>query len=268
MNKFFYTNFSQKKETYIPMLSYFQDFNSRLSRPSRPPMYVVDTNLLVLGAARSGTTLLAAMIASHSKIGVLFEDLWGGAGRILASHYKGVKLCVPNQIELQSRWTILDLVLARIIKLRPILPLFRKAKSSKYSISDYLKNPELKVVAILRDVESVTSSMVKRTKRTKEAAIKEWSRAIEVIFTLQNEHPDRIIIVNFNSLVTKPEPTAKKICEFLDVEFEPAMLQAYKHTPIYDSKGIEASKAVISEMKIIKDSKIKNYYSELIKRSI
>ena len=249
------------------MLTLFQKFNEKLRRPSRPSMYAAEANLLILGAARSGTTLLATMLASHSQIGVLFEDLWGGAGRTLARRYKGVKLCVPNQIELRYYWSIIDLVLARIPKLRDLTPLFKTAMS-KYSISDYLMNDELKLVAILRDVESVTSSMQKRTSRTSQEAIAEWSRNVEVIYTLYEQHPDRMIIVNFNNLVTSPENTARALCEFLEVDFEPNILEAYKHTPIYQSKGIEASKAVTSDMKMLNDTRIKNYFNTLISIAI
>ena len=249
------------------MYSLFREFHRKLLRPSRPSMYEAEGNLLILGAARSGTTLLATMLATNSQIGVLFEDLWGGAGRILARRYKGVKLCIPNQIELNYYWSILDLILARIPKLNSLPPLFKSA-ISKYSISDYLLNDDLKLVAILRDVESVTASMQKRTNRTSEEAISEWCRAVEVIYTLYEKHHDRMIVINFNSLVTAPEDTAKALCAFLDIEFEQTMLQAYKHTPIYQTNKIEASKAVTSEMKIIKDEKIKKYYETLFNNAI
>lgn len=245
----------------------FQELHAKLHRPSRPSMYVAQTNLLVLGAARSGTTLLATMLASHSQVCVLFEDLWGGAGRIIAKRYKGVKLCVPNQIEFQHRWSILDLVLARIPKLNSMPPLF-KAATSKYSIADYLLNEELKIVAIIRDCESVTSSMLTRTKRTNEAAASEWSRAIEVIHALYTDHNDRMIVVKFNSLVKVPEQTSKALCAFLGVEFEQAMLQAHKHTPIYQTDKIDASKAVTKETVTIDDESLRKRYEGLLKVAI
>jgi Sulfotransferase domain len=245
----------------------FKELHAKLLRPSRPPMYVAQTNLLILGAARSGTTLLAAMLASHSQVGVLFEDLWGGAGRILAKRYKGVKLCVPNQIELQHRWSILDLVLARIPKLNTMPPLFRTA-TSKYSIADYLQNDELKVVAIIRDINSVTSSRLKRTKRTNEVAMSEWSRAVEVIHALYGDHKGRMIVVRFNSLVQAPEQTSKALCEFLGLDFEQSMLQAHKHTPIYQTDKIDASKAVASETITISDDTIRRQYEALLRESI
>ncbi len=230
-------------------------------------MYTAKANLLVLGAPRSGTTLLAAMLATHSQISVLFEEFWGAAGHILAKKYKGVKLCIPNQIELSYRWTILDLLIARIPKLRSIPPLFKSA-SSKFSIEDYLSNEELKVVAIVRDRDSVIKSMLSRTKYTPKLAEKEWSRSIEIMHTLYEKYPDRVAIIKFNSLVESPENVAKKLSEFLSVDFEEEMLQAYKHTPIYNSKGIEAKKAATNDLNSIKSANIKNMYEVLLDNSI
>lgn len=267
MNTVRYLKFSDGRLALKQINRRLEELHAKLLRPSRPSMYVARTNLLILGAARSGTTLLAAMLASHSQVGVLFEDTWGGAGRILAKRYKGVKLCIPNQIELQYRWSILDLVLARIPKLKTMPPLFKTA-TSKYSITDYLSNDQLKIVAIIRDFDSVTSSRLKRTKRTNEVAISEWSRAIEVIHALYADHKDRMIVVKFNSLVKAPEETSKALCAFLSIPFEQSMLEAHKHTPIYQTDKIDASKAVASETITISDEVVKQQYEALLRQSI
>lgn len=267
MNTVRYLKFSDRRLALKQINRRLDELHAKLLRPSRPSMYVGRTNLLILGAARSGTTLLAAMLASHSQIGVLFEDLWGGAGRILVKRYKGVKLCVPNQIELQYRWSVLDLILARIPKLNTMPPLFKTA-TSKYSITDYLLNDQLKIVAIIRDFDSVTSSRLKRTKRTKEIAISEWSRAIEVIHTLYGDYKDRMVVVEFNSLVKAPEETSMALCAFLGIQFEQSMLEAHKHTPIYQADKIDASKAAASETTTINDEIIRQQYEALLRQSI
>ena len=249
------------------LLLYIQKFRTKLQRPSRPKEIVSEANLLILGSPRSGTSLLAALLGSHSQIGVLFEELWGGAGSILAKRYKGVKLCTPNQIELRYHWTIIDLVLARIPKLRSMPPLF-KAATSKYSIEDYLLNTDLKIVAIVRDNESVVSSMLNRTEYTPKQANSEWSRAIEIMHILYEKYPDRMILVKFNSLVKAPEQTAKALSAFLDLDFEMQMLQAYKHTPNYQTKGIEASKATANSANTNIDSTLKKQYEVLFENAI
>lgn len=245
----------------------FRAFHTKLRRPSRPAMYVGRTNLLILGAARSGTTLLAAMLASHSQASVLFEDVWGGAGRILAKRYKGVKLCIPKQIELQHHWSLLDLVLARIPKLKNVPPLFKTA-TSKYSIEDYLLNEDLKIVAIVRDAKSATSSMQKWSELPDKVAMSDWSRAVEVMHGLYEKNKGRMIVVHFNSLVTAPEQTARALCDFLDVEYEPNMLQAHRHTPIYETNKIDALKAVSDETAGISDEAVKRQYESLLRQSI
>lgn len=267
MNTLRYLRSSDNRSALEQLQLRFQKLHAKLLRPSRPSMYIAQTNLLILGAPRSGTTLLAAMLASHSQVGVLFEDLWGGAGRILAKRYKGVKLCVPNQIELQHHWSILDLALARIPKLNTMPPLFKTA-TSKYSVADYLLNEDLKIVAIIRDCESVASSRLKRGKRPNEAAVSEWLRAVEIIHALYADHNDRMIIVKFNSLVKAPEHTSKALCGFLGIDFEQSMLQAHQYTPIYQTDKIDASKAVATETIPISDERLKSQYEALVEQAI
>ncbi|HEX2228509.1 MAG TPA: sulfotransferase, partial [Candidatus Binatia bacterium] len=60
-------------------------------------------HLLILGAPRSGTTLLATMISRHTEIGILNEDRGWAMRRLLGKTVVGNKRCVPNQIELKKR---------------------------------------------------------------------------------------------------------------------------------------------------------------------
>lgn len=261
------TRVSHSRSSLKQIHPYFQELRSKIRRPSHPKILDSKANLLILGSPRSGTSLLAAMLASHTQISVLFEEFWGGAGSILAKRYKGVKLCIPNQIELRYHWTIIDYVLARIPKLRSMTPLFKSALS-KYSIEDYVLNNELKIVSIVRDKESVVSSMLNRTKYTPKLAKSEWSRSIEIMHTLYEKYPDRMILVKFNSLVESPEQTAKALSDFLDIDFEMDMLQAYKHTPNYKTKGIEASKAKSNGTEANMGSKLKKQYEILFENAI
>jgi len=66
-----------------------------------------ETNLLVVGAPRSGTTLLAAMIGRHSEVAMLSEHLGFAVKDVISKPIAGNKLCIPNHIEIhekRSRW--------------------------------------------------------------------------------------------------------------------------------------------------------------------
>ena len=54
------------------------------------------TPLLLLGAPRSGTTLLATMISRHSEIAIINEDRSWATRRTLGKAAVGNKRCVPE----------------------------------------------------------------------------------------------------------------------------------------------------------------------------
>ena len=95
------------------------------------------THLLLLGAPRSGTTLLATMISRHSEIAIMNEDRGWAMRRILGKAVVGNKRCVPNQIELKKR----GVLHFRFLK---SLGLAMEYQSSQYSIEEYLGLPNSK----------------------------------------------------------------------------------------------------------------------------
>jgi len=60
--------------------------------------------LVVLGAQRSGTTLVATALAAHPAIALLMEERRGGLFRIAGGKMPAVKLCTPSQVDLDRRW--------------------------------------------------------------------------------------------------------------------------------------------------------------------
>jgi len=106
----------------------------------------IDMNyLLVIGAPRSGTTLLATMIGRHTEVGMLNEDTRGKAfRRVLGKSITGNKLCVPNQIQMKRKSVF-------ALRLFKKLGLMAESPRSEYAIEDYLQLPNLKIIAILRD---------------------------------------------------------------------------------------------------------------------
>ncbi len=53
----------------------------------------------------------------------------------------------------------------------------------------------------------------------------EWANAINVYFEYQNSHPYlEIFEIRYEELVLETEQTIKRLCDYLDIEFEPGML--------------------------------------------
>jgi hypothetical protein len=207
--------------------------------------------LLIIGAPRSGTSLLAAMLGRHPECGIMHECLSCMEKKIVGKDVVGNKLCVPKQIsyEIPFKYRLYDL-LRKAPVLRRILP------DRSRSIRKYLTEHEAKIVAIIRDGDAVVNSMLKRSKTRIHTAVDQWSQAVELIDRIKEEFPDSIIVVRFEDLVTDPESSVKRIVRHLSIAYDPVMLSGYAHNRKYPGReGIDAGKAETADRQCnIKDT--------------
>jgi Sulfotransferase family len=193
--------------------------------------------LLLIGAPRSGTTLLATMIGRHTDVGMLNEDVSGrGIGIILGKRVSGNKLCIPNQIALSGR----NFLGRRFLK---NIGLVAEAPKSKYCIRDYLELPNMKILAIIRDGHDSVASMMARGKTRLEKAARRWSEAIETIYELKRAYGDRVMVVAFDDLLLQPATVLQRVCAYLGIAFQEQMLDAAQHNPYYPEGALKAEKA-------------------------
>lgn len=203
------------------------------------------TTLLVLGAPRSGTTLLTAMIGCHSDVAMLNEEFGAGINSVLSKPVVGNKLCIPNQIELTKRkpkWARLfgpsvhrHLYRAGFFRYRP---------ESALSIEDYIERyAPLKVIGILRDGNAVLSSIMRRGEQPLAVAAHRWRRAVEILDTLAHRPDCDLLLLTFEALVGDPEGTMRRVAAHLGLPYEPKMLDGYAHTPLYSNSSIDPERA-------------------------
>jgi hypothetical protein len=120
---------------------------------------------------------------------------------------------------------------------------------SKYNIEDYLKLEGIKIIALIRDKSDVVNSIMKRGKKEKKIAEKRWNRAVEIMHQLTTDHPEKTITVSYEDLVMQPEGLLAKISEFIGIDFQPHMLEGYKHNILYPGEtGIDKSRAFKSKV--------------------
>lgn len=193
--------------------------------------------LLVLGAPRSGTTLLTAMIGCHDDVAMLNEDFRSAVRNLVSKRIAGNKLCVPNQIELRRRG---GGVWVRRLQRRGFLT---RVPESKYAIEDYLDWGSLKFITIVRNGNAVISSIMKRGRQSRTEAAYRWCRSLEVISELKTLHRDQVLVLTFEQLVACPESTMQQVAHHLEISYQSKMLEGYAYTPIYSNQGIDASKA-------------------------
>jgi hypothetical protein len=197
-------------------------------------------HLLIVGAPRSGTTLLATMIGRHTEIGVLNEDRGWAMRRILGKNVVGNKRCVPNQIEIKRR----SMLHLRFLK---TVGIAKEYQSSKYCIEDYLSLPDIRVIGLIRGGNDVISSVINRSEKSLRVASYRWCRAVEVIHELKTRYSEIVLVVSFEDLVLNPKANMERIASFLGVEYQDRMLEGPKYNPWYGETELNKEKVNRSE---------------------
>lgn len=194
--------------------------------------------LLIIGSPRSGTTLFASMISAHEDVAMLIEDKFFSIRKLTGKKISANKLCIPHQIDLFKKANYFS----RIAKK---LGLMKNYPASPYTIIDYLNLPDSKILAIVRNGEDVISSIQRRGKKVKKIAVNRWEKAIEIIYELKRIHPDNMEVVVYDDLIKNPETSMKKVCKFLDIEFQDQMIEGgYKYNILYPGNNkIDSNKA-------------------------
>ncbi|MEX0921873.1 MAG: sulfotransferase [Rhodovibrionaceae bacterium] len=206
--------------------------------------------LTIIGAPRSGTTLFAAMIASHPEVSILNEDKTGAWRQALGGKHLGVKLCVPNQTERSAAEA--EAARARLQALAareaPRFSAWDRGRSEAWQeplaaelLNDFLAREETRVLATLRAPERVVDSIQQRGGQPLAEALLRWLRALEIMGSLAETAPERFALVGFEQLVSDPERVLRACCAWLGLGFHAAMLTG--ETPFYHLQEIDPAKA-------------------------
>ncbi|CAA0111609.1 Uncharacterised protein [Zhongshania aliphaticivorans] len=209
-----------------------------------------NTTLLVLGTSRGGTTLITAALGAHPAVAMLDEEFGDAVFHVTGGKFRGNKLCVPNQLEWDKHHQWWHELFAFSGYLRKSM-LYNLMPCGSLSMTDYLKRSPVQPICILRNPDSVISSIVKRERRKTKVAAYRWSRCVNFFQQLLDEHPKqenlkKPIIINFEKLVASPEATLKKLCLEIGLEYHPQMLEAPERNTRYGGKTFDASKAADS----------------------
>lgn len=212
--------------------------------------------ILIIGPPRSGTTLLAGLIAQHPHAGVTMEGLGHDARHIMGVKIWANKLCVPNQITLhpvqdqRSLHRRLEDGLRAVLG-RPRLrgrarehdpPYYTPPEHRQTTIQTYVEKWDADILAIVRNPDQSVDSMQKRGYQSFNQARHRWAKAMHIMQEIQNRWPERVCYVTFENLILKSRQTLKKCCDFMGIEFNPCMLKGYSNTPQYKNEHIDSSK--------------------------
>jgi hypothetical protein len=192
-------------------------------------------HLLIIGAPRTGTTLLATMISRHTEIAVLNEDKGWSMRKLLGKVIVGNKRCIPNQIEIKRRSRLNS-------RLWKKMGVAKEYQSSQFSIEDYLTLPHIKVIGIIREGNDAILSGMRRGKKSFRGAAYRWCRAIEIIHELTVRFPEAVLVVSFEDLVVHPKENMERVAAFLNVDYQDRMLEGPVYNPWYPESGMNEEK--------------------------
>ncbi len=78
----------------------------------------------------------------------------------------------------------------------------------------------------------------------KEVYLRNWDWWSEIYRAMREKYPDRVIRLSFEDLVLRPEIELKRICYFLEIDYESDMLKGTMDTGLsnYDQEGFNLEK--------------------------
>jgi Sulfotransferase family len=199
--------------------------------------------LVVLGAPRSGTTLLATALGVHPGVALLSEECEGGMFTFVGGKLPGVKLCVPNHVDLDRRWHWYYEPLRRVRWLRQNFNY--RLPRSRLSLRDMAARAELKIVCILRDPRANLDALRRRGGRS-EAVCRDMLRRMYRLYErLPGEPGIEVQFIAYERFVHDPEAQLRGLCRWLELPFDPGMLEAPRLNLAYPEAGFRTDRATI-----------------------
>ena len=223
----------------------------RAKRPAPMPF--------VVGVNRSGTTLLRMMLDSHPELAIppethflpaLFKELHGRKNENPMSAAEVVEFLVAHR-----RWGDFGLDPAELearISQRQVKPKFvlrsfyalyaEHQGKSRYGdkTPGYVKQmgviqrslPEARFIHLIRDGRDVAVSRENRSageELTAERHAMIWKRRINRA-RRQQSRLKHYLELRYEDLVRDPEPVLREVCEFIELEYDPAMLAYHERS--------------------------------------
>ncbi len=259
-----YVNEAQLQPTFGGLVRYLaaQIPESPIADPPATPAQPV-APVFLLSAPRSGSTLLRVMLAGHSKLFcppelhlLPFDDLAARAsllagpasflGEGLPRALVELKSCPPGEaVGLVNSWIEERRTTPEVYRSLASLAGGRLVidKSPSYGENlDALKRsriwfPDAKYILLVRHPLAVMESFVRNRfdKLLQRPGTDPWNAAEEVwlrtnrnlVAFRESLPPDRWVEVRYEDLVAAPQVIATRLCEFLGVPFEAALLKPY-----------------------------------------
>jgi len=195
----------------------------------KPPIFIV-------GCPRSGTTLARVILDSHPNICCGPEThIIKNLKQFNNKTMENWKMLKPFQFSKKDFYIkqgeILKVFCENLMKIKKKQRWCEKTPDNIFHI-DFINKifPDCQFINIIRDGRDVVSSFKNRYGRIAiYTGIKKWNKAMDMIEKYRKEFSkDRYLEVRYEELVTDPEKNTKKMMQFLNEEWTPALLEHHK----------------------------------------
>ncbi|HEY7989901.1 MAG TPA: sulfotransferase [Stellaceae bacterium] len=194
----------------------------------------------MLGAQRSGTTIIATAIGAHPAVALLNEERHGAMFRVVGGKIPAVKLCTPSQVQIDRRWNSIyhllfsvDWILHRV---------GYRVPRSRLSLRDMTRRTELMAVCLIREPSASLDALRRREKWPERAFRDTLRRCYDTFVRLESEPRVKCCVVSYDRFIREPESQLRKLCDWLGLPFDGAMLDAPKLNPYYPESSFRADK--------------------------
>jgi hypothetical protein len=211
-----------------------------------------DAPILVTGPDRSGTSLMYALLASHSNISMsrrtnMWRWFYGKYGdlnrpadfeRCLQQmlRYERMQVLQPDEDRIREEFLDGEASYGRLFALfhGHFAELRGKERWGDKSLHTehhadqvFCEFPSARMIHLMRDPRDRYGSIKKRYDRPQKGVAPATGRWLTSTWAARRKlrrYPDRYMVVRYEDLAARPEETLEEVCEFLGESYEPSML--------------------------------------------
>lgn len=254
----------------------------------------IEQRIFIVGCPRSGTTLVQSLLAAHSRItsfpeshclrGLsqgfpLWQNFFGSMGLIPPSNLIRIKKflqdidqdvllpSLPSFVIRKSQYTHAFIKVLDTVTCAEDKDIWIEKTPGHLHHIDYIQKVvrSAKFIHVIRNGHSVVASLHEVTHRYPEAwngardidtCINRWLNDINISLSYLN-HTNHFL-VRYEELVGNLEPTLHRLCDFIGVNFEANMLEAYQSVAARVTLQGEAWK--IDNREKIKNSNVSKFH--------
>lgn len=178
--------------------------------------------IFLIGTQRSGTTLLCKMLSAHKDVFIKNEVPILKVFSAGADKFK-IQNAIDRFVKLQYGKSIAELLETENKKIWGLKD--PELTDHLPAIEQFL--PDAKFIIIIRDGRAVVRSYIENAwglgTNCYTGAIR-WNREVEKQLAFEKAHPENVLKISFENLVSNQMESLKKICEFLEIPFDSSMI--------------------------------------------